>query len=364
MRKAAIIIFLFILVVTTYTADPLRCSICGQEIHGSYIRYEDGSVFCNECAAKYPHCAMCGKPSLNTTTIDGKPICRDCLAKLDRCSFCGRALTGDFLRFPELNLKLCDRCAKTVPRCDLCGKPDKNLIEVGDRHICKSCYEKSDFCYICGNPIQGEYLWFDTDSTKKYCRQCVDEYPRCSSCGAPVGRHSVKLDDGRVLCRDCYNDGYFKPGKVSEIKNQVLTYLESRLNMKVNHFVKYTLQGSDFIKEKSEGLSGDLNGLFYRHGDIYEIYVLYGLRKRDLYQVIAHETAHAWAAENLRDNLTLEEAEGFAQWISYYALQYFGYNAFSKTLTEGDNEYARGLRMMLEIEKRSGQKAIFDYLAK
>jgi hypothetical protein len=134
--------------------------------------------------------------------------------------------------------------------------------------------------------------------------------------------------------------------------------------MKLQHDIKYTLQGQNFIIDKSAGSSGDLNGLFYRHGNAYEIYVLYGLREKDLCQVIPHEIAHAWAAENCRDNLTLEESEGFAQWVAYYTLRHFGFKDFSNTLLKGDNEYARGLRMMLEIERKEGRRAVFQSLAK
>jgi hypothetical protein len=346
------------------TEASVRCTICGKEIKDRFVKYNDGSVYCMECAERYDHCSICGKPSVATTIADSKVICRDCLTSLDRCSFCGKALAGKYLNFPDLNLKLCEKCAVSVPRCNLCGRPDKDLISAGEMNICKSCYAKSDFCYICGSPIVGEYTWFNADSTKLYCQRCVNSYPKCSSCGAPSGRNSVKLDDGRLLCRDCYNSGYFEPASVSEVKNQVLEFMNKSLGMNVRHKVRYTLQGIDFIRETSEGISGDLNGLFYRKGDDFEIYVLYGLRRRDLCQVIAHETAHAWAAENCRSNLTLTEAEGFAQWVAYHCLEYFGHGEYGETLTKGDNEYAAGLRMMLGLEKKGGKEAVFKRLAK
>ena len=134
--------------------------------------------------------------------------------------------------------------------------------------------------------------------------------------------------------------------------------------MSIKHKITYALQGEDFIKNKSEGISGDLNGLFYRQNDKFEIYVLYGLRLKDLYQVISHEIAHAWASEYCRPNLTLTEAEGFAQWVAYNTLRHFNFMAFSKTLLEGNTDYSRGLKMMLEIEKKGGKEAVFNYLAR
>lgn len=364
MRKVNLLIFIFIIGWAAVSLASMNCAICGKEIDDRYVRYDDGSVFCMDCMEKYTHCTFCGKPSKAIMKSDGKDICRDCLTKLNRCSFCNRPLTGNYITYPDLNLRLCEKCNKTVARCDLCGKPEVNLIRVGDNRICKSCYDLSDFCRICGNPIQGEYMWFDGDSTRLYCSLCVDRYPKCSSCGAPAGRRSRTLDDGRVLCRSCYSEGHFDAAQVKYIKGKVLEFLEKHLNMTIQHDIKYTLQGQDFILSKSEGISGDLNGLFYRHGNAYEIYVVYGLRQKDLYQVIPHEIAHAWAADNCRSNLTLEEAEGFAQWVAYYTLRHFGFTEYSNTLLKGDNEYSRGLKMMLDIERREGREAVFQRLAK
>jgi len=134
--------------------------------------------------------------------------------------------------------------------------------------------------------------------------------------------------------------------------------------MKIKHKIKYTLQGQDFIKQKSEGISGDINGLFYRLNDTFEIYILYGLRKKDLYQVIPHEVAHAWVAENCPHNMSLEDAEGFAQWVAYHAMGNFGYRNFRETLLVGNTVYASGLRKMLKIEKRKGIQGVFDYVTK
>ena len=364
MRKAAIIIFVLLIGTLAMASGQLKCSICGKTITGQYLKFDDGSVYCMECVNKYPACSICKKPSPNTTVFNGEHICRDCLIKLDRCSFCGQPLTGKFYTYPDLHLKLCPKCNSEVPRCDICGRPDLNLIRVGEKRICKSCFDKADYCHICGNPIQGEYMWFDNDSTKLFCSSCVDKYPRCASCGAPAGKYSRTLEDGRVLCGDCYKKGYFDADKVKHIKERVLVYLDNHFNMTLDHKVRYSLQGQDYIVNKSNGISGDLNGLFYSKGDKFEIYVLYGLREKDLYQVVPHEIAHAWAAENLREDLTLEEAEGFAQWIAYYALKHFGFHDHSETLLVGDNEYARGLRMMLDIEKKGGRSAVFSNLAR
>jgi recombinational DNA repair protein (RecF pathway) len=363
MNRRIIIIALALIILTPAFIEPSsNCSLCGKPVRDQYVKFNDGSIFCSECMEKYPRCDICGKPSRSTITIDGKIVCQDCLAKLDICSFCKKPLTGQYVLYPELNLKLCEKCAKTVPRCDICGRPDKNLIKAGQKNICEKCLKKFSLCAICGEPLEDGFSWFDGDSTRKYCRRCIDKYPKCASCGAPVGENSSTLPDGRILCRKCYREGYFEPQQITPIKQKILAYLESNMNMIIKHDVKYYLQGQKFIAQKSNGVSGDLNGLFYRLNDKFEIYILYGLRKKDLYQVIAHEIGHAWAAENCHRNLSLEEEEGFAQWVSYHALGYFGFSDFRKTLLEGETIYAQGLHKMLGIEKQGGEKAVFDYM--
>ena len=362
-RILIISIILAIAIPCIVNADS-KCSLCGKSITGQYVRFDDGTVYCLSCMDNNEKCSICGKPSVSLAKIDGKNICRNCLVKLDKCDNCGKPIAGRSTYFPGIDLRLCEKCLKTMPRCDMCGRPDNNLIKAGNKRICQSCYNQAAFCFICGEPIEGRYSWFDGDSTKKYCQNCISRYPECADCGAPTGKNSIRLDDNRILCRACYKEAYFSPQKVSSIKHKVLTYIESALGMKIKHKVKYTLQGQDFIKKKSEGISGDINGLFYRLNDNFEIYILYGLRKKDLYQVIPHEIAHAWAAENCPRNMSLEDAEGFAQWVAYHALGNFGYSDFRETLLEGNTMYAAGLRKMLKIEKQKGIQGVFSYITK
>lgn len=134
------------------------------------------------------------------------------------------------------------------------------------------------------------------------------------------------------------------------------------MGMRITHRIAYSLQNVKFLEEKSKGIHGDLNGLFYRKGDNFNIYVLYGLRKKDLVGVLAHEMAHAWESENCKDDLSLEDLEGFAHWVAYHALSSLGYERHARNLSLGNNIYAEGLRKMLEREAKGGSRAVFDYI--
>jgi len=363
-RLLPLLILCLLAILVSATAAAPVCALCGKQIEGKYVKFDDGQIFCLDCVGKYTHCDICGKPAPGTVQVDNKNVCRNCLTNLDRCGICGQAIAGRYTYFRDLDLKLCEQCARTVPRCDICGRPDKDLQKAGNKIICRKCLSTSLLCYCCGDPIRGDYTWFDGDQTRKYCQNCLVSYPPCANCGAPAGRDHVKLEDGRVLCHDCSLQALFDPHQVKAIKNKILDYVNATFGMVIRHDIKYSLQGKDFITKKSEGLSGDINGLFYRSNDSFSIYVLYGLRRKDLYQVIAHEIAHAWAAENCRADMDIEQAEGFAQWIAYYALGNFGFADYRNILLEGSSVYVTGLKRMLALEKAGGREAVFNSLKK
>ena len=294
--------------------------------------------------------------------VGGAKYCRDCYLRLSRCSICGRPITGGYKNYPEIGIRVCLDCEKTKPRCENCGLPIKALIRVGDANLCKQCAARAPRCTSCGTAILRDYTYFEGNDSMKYCTGCVARYPACADCGAPSGTRAAKLDDGRYLCPICMESALFESSLVTPVKKRVLSFLNDNLGMTLVHQINYSMQGKDFLDAKTSGAHGDLNGLFYRKGDDYNIYILYGLRRQDLVWVLSHEIAHAWQAENTSGNLELEDLEGFAQWVAYNALKYFGYERFAATLTAGNTMYSKGLNKMLDLEKAGGAGAVFEYI--
>jgi hypothetical protein len=149
---------------------------------------------------------------------------------------------------------------------------------------------------------------------------------------------------------------------VTPIKERVFSFVENNLGMEIKHNVSFSLQDRNYLNDKATQIHGDLNGLFYRKGDNFNVYVLYGLREKDLIAVIAHELAHAWQAENCNNKLELEDQEGFAQWTAYKTLEHFSYREFGELMVEGSTVYATGLVKMLSIEKERGAAGVFSYI--
>jgi hypothetical protein len=271
-------------------------------------------------------------------------------------------LTGNYTRYPALQLKVCPQCEHDKPHCQNCGVPLRELNREGKAILCDRCAKEVDKCFSCGEPLLKDYSFFEGNKALKYCFACIARYPRCDDCGAPSGPSGTKLDDGRNLCPECRKVALFDLGIITSIKKKVFAFVTVNMRMPVKHNIGFSLQDRNFLNQKASKIHGDLNGLFYRKGDNYDIYVLYGLREKDLLSVLAHELTHAWEAENCGDDGPLEDQEGFAQWVAYKTLINFAYSDYASLMTEGDNIYAKGLTKMLKIEQNGGAGGVFGYI--
>ncbi len=338
------------------------CDLCGRESSGGYYAGPGNTVYCADCYSRYSVCSGCGKLTKSAIRVGEISFCADCYIKLGKCALCGRAITGGYSSYPDLGIDICLSCESKSPRCLECGIPVKSSEAIGNSGLCDRCVAGAQRCYSCRGIILKNYNYFEGDQSRKFCSNCVARYQACADCGAPSGPGGTKLDDGLNLCGDCRSEALFQPESVTPVKDMALRFLEGDMGMTIKHPIDYSLRDSKFLQDKGKSSNKDLNGLFYRIGDKFYIYVRYGLRKKDLIWVLAHEITHAWQAENCDNNASLSDREGFAQWTAYYALRYYGYDSFAANMTEGSSVYSNGLNKMLEIESRAGRKAVFDYM--
>ena len=136
---------LFLITAAAYSA-VIHCDLCGKEISDNYFHSPDGRNYCADCWSKYKLCAICGKLSKSTLTVDDKPVCQECYRKMPRCGLCNKIITGKYVVFSDYNLTVCDNCMKTKPHCDKCGVPSNNLITYGNMHLCQNCSARGEKC--------------------------------------------------------------------------------------------------------------------------------------------------------------------------------------------------------------------------
>jgi recombinational DNA repair protein (RecF pathway) len=363
-RRALLLLILTALCLSCISQAhaSINCDLCGKAISGPYYKLSDGRIICQDCRESIAVCDQCGQLTTSVINVDGRNYCSSCYAKLERCGLCGKPISGNFMYYPALNLKVCDKCEREKPKCERCGVPTNSPIKLGNAILCGRCAATIERCHSCGEPLLKDYSFFEGNEALKYCLECTRKYPRCDDCGAPSGPYGTALDDGRYLCPECRKVALFEPGLVASIKARVEGFLEGSMGMKITHEISFSLKDKNFLKTKAKNIHGDLNGLFYRKGEAYFIYVLYGLREKDLISVLAHEMAHAWQSEKCSEKLALEDTEGFAQWVAFKALYSYDNGDFAQLMLKADNIYSKGLVKMLAIEKTSGPKGVFDYI--
>ena len=85
------------------------------------------------------------------------------------------------------------------------------------------------------------------------------------------------------------------------------------------------------------------------------------LNRRQATGVIAHEVGHAWFFENRDDFNTPNELlfEGFAEWVSFLALQQVGDSDGAARIEHGDQSvYGKGARKLIARHRRDGLESV------
>jgi len=236
--------------------------------------------------------------------------------------------------------------------------------------------------------VTGKAVQFD--AAGPYCLDCYRTRPACDICGAPLGGTSTaetgfaetrfgndrwQLSDGRVACRYCQVSAIFTPDVAGELYEQMKEAVFNRLGFELNIPTGLALVDRNQLKEvlrlqtddkheqasDSQKLDAERTlGIYARRGMRRGIYVQTGLPRILFLQVAAHEYAHAWQGENcplLRDTLV---TEGFAEWVAYHMIGYFGYHDSQQRMLSRQDHYGQGLKWALNLEQSKGSQSVID----
>lgn len=297
-----------------------------------------------------------------------------------KCSICSIEITGTYWKADDGKI-ICDKCYKSLPRCGFCDLPVKDYQYVSGKICCTKCLEKFSRCSLCGKPSLKTWKMISryTGRTNLYCDGCFNTAKKCSICGLLVSPSVVPLPDGRYICMVCTQDVVRDKYQIMALYRHVQDLMKSMLRMKIKNAPELIVVDlREFKKVHSKSMEDKITdelGLYTCKRVTYEkwfkeiveikepkIYILNFLPYKTLLWVLAHELAHAWIEENKTRNLALVLNEGFADWVAYSIIAPMGDNIMLNYLKERQDIYGRGLRFFLEIERKSGAKAVFDYL--
>ena len=222
-----------------------------------------------------------------------------------------------------------------------------------------------DHCTACGTALVGSYFVVE-NRPEHFCAECMHNRPRCAGCGVPVGALHWSLHDGRVLCARCHQMAVYDPTEAFQLYEATVRDVVAQLGLALRVGVAFRLVDAiAMTRLRTEGgmpPTGEVLGLYQRHGTLRVIYMLYGLPKLTFRTTVAHEYAHAWQGENcpLLDDEVLRE--GFAEWVAYHHLQCLGCSRAAEAMLTSNHPYRPMFQRVLAIEQCHGTAGVIEHL--
>lgn len=382
-RTHLLLCFITLLTLTmTSSAARNMCDVCDDAINGSYTEYTLHGIkitVCANCDRNKPHCQNCEIPNNKESLyfVRGEHLCKICIQHAKYCSVCEKRITKEYTKYGkgENQETVCNSCNSTQPKCPACGVPHlKNQLD-RKTGLCSECNTTLNKCSSCGKQVYGKYFK-DPSSKSIFCNECYDNKPRCYTCGLPVGKWHRTFPDGREICEACNKQAIYSGPMIQVIARETRLVTNRLLGMQVKHPIKLTLEklntdsaGSAEIAKYGQSTASPLYGKElglhrYSNGKS-EIVMLFGLPEAIVYEVAAHEYAHAWQAENCPRNQSKELREGFAQWVAAIVLRAKGHHkALERLEARKDNPYGTGYHKVKQMAMKYGRPNVIEYAKK
>ncbi|MFA6567838.1 MAG: LIM domain-containing protein [Victivallales bacterium] len=312
-----------------------KCAKCGKEIKpaDSALRTQDGKIFCSE---------KCFKSSL--------PV----------CSICGRILSGGFKSKDGKRFYCSEKCLSTTwPACSMCGKKVPEGVSIS------GAGGKGFFCNICASK------------------------PKCFCCDMPA--NCGKLDDGRRICPECAKTSVMEESEMLAISREVRGKMKEKLNLGTDHRILFKFADVSELSRKTpvkqEGMELGLylfeeitertvttrgaisGGTVTKTEDDrvvkkYTVYLLYGMTRSKLTEVLAHEIAHDCMQLNYRNITDLKIKEGWAEYVAARVNSLYGRDYMNRRMEENPSDiYGGGYRFISNIAEK-GDAALNAFLEK
>jgi len=298
-----------------------------------------------------------------------------CFSQNIYCSMCGSLINGKYYQCG--NLIICENCFNNLPKCSTCGLPVKEYKIVNEKIYCLNCLKQLYFCFYCNNPITGQACCVKSkinDKTYYFCKNCYynNKGHACFACGI-IFRTSTMLKDGRYICNECLKQSVTNTAQIQNIYSQVINLVYNKIAIKPNKIPVLNIvskQKLDLLNKNSD----DKLGTYYSQKKFLEmgnykkelssdseIYILSHIPLCILKWVIAHEYAHSWFFDNTKREFTKEQTEGFAEWVAYKIMDSEKDKIIINTMLKRNDIYGKGLKKMIELEKKIGINGIINY---
>ncbi len=260
-------------------ASCFRCRDCGETIHRQTFHERDGHAYHVRCFQK-----RFGQ----------------------RCSGCGQNIAGTFLKFNDASWHaecfLCEACNRPIGRGPYLPRKGRAYHQ--------DCYHRrfTRPCDLCATPLVGAYLtdiWGHA-----FCQEHGPQVPRCFSCSRLICNRITgggkSLSDGRQICHICYDSAVIQRedglNSFARVKREMSLL---GLDLRSAHPPFRMVTGEELARlsrprQPAHPAMGMTLTKITRQGKrevsrhLREIVILYCLPKIHFETVAAHELCHAW----------------------------------------------------------------------
>ncbi len=306
-------------------------------------------------------------------------------ARVPRCSICGKQISGKYMK-DNKGRTFCSKACheKTMPKCSVCGRVAK--FSSGNEHFCSKKCQQSKWpkCSHCGKSSDGGVM---RGTEKKFlCHNCAAA-PRCFSCGMPG--NSAKFGDGRHICKVCHQTSVNDVAQAREIAEEVRELMKEKLGLDTDNPIEYSLVPLDALKGRVKHESQGMELGLYRFeqeiekitttrtfrgraessseehvaGESHNIFFLYGIPENRFREVAAHELAHNWMQKFYPNIDDLKVKEGWAEFVASRVNTLYRRPEMNLRMQENpDPIYGEGYRMLKTISESTDPQALFKFL--
>ncbi len=190
-------------------------------------------------------------------------------------------------------------------------------------------------CRACREPITGRYLIIKSAALAEpvpVCETCSQLPARCFVCSVPAKVDFRALSDGRVLCQLHADDAVLSPREAERIfegaKRDIIRMFRDSGTMPERNMTVTLVDAKEMRILLGE--RNDAHGNYSTLGMTrtrqlpgqamdHRIYLLSGLNRARLMAISAHEYAHVWLHENVKEDreIDADTIEGFCELVAY-----------------------------------------------
>ena len=190
---------------------------------------------------------------------------------------------------------------------------------------------------------------------------------RCSFCGKPIVTISHKMDDGRIMCPECFNH---KTTGRDEIKKLLVTaedLLTKHYGITLPEQIKISFKSSSAIKKANGKKDSQSRVLGFYNIKKNEIWIERGGPETCVLSTIIHELTHAWQVANLNINdFDLKYLEGHSSYVEIESMRIMKQGIYADTMASSlekeDSVYGRGYRFWVDYIRAENEKNIFKLI--